>query len=101
MIVVTKPKFSCGVLLTTPGCSEAFARNKQMPFEFLQRHLSCDWGEELCDEDRALNDEALQDGSRLLSAYKLADGTKVWCITEAADERGHREATTFLLPEEY
>ena len=28
-------------------------------------------------------------------------GTKLWIITEAADERGHRLATTLLLPEEY
>ena len=101
MITMTEPKFPCGVLLATPGASEAFARNGQTPFEFLQRHLSGDWGEELCQEDRELNDEALIDGSRLLSAYKLADGTKVWCISEAADENGRREATTFLLPEEY
>ena len=48
-----------------------------------------------------LNDQALIDGSRLLSAYRLKDGTKIWCITEAVGENGRREATTFLLPEEY
>ena len=95
------PKFQPGVLLATPGASEAFERNRQTPFEFLKRHLSGDWGEELCPEDRLLNDQALVDGSRLLSAYRLKDGTKVWCITEAVGENGRREATTFLLPEEY
>lgn len=39
--------------------------------------------------------------SRLLSAYLLKDGTKIWIITEAADDNGKREATTILLPEEY
>ena len=48
-----------------------------------------------------LNDQALIDGSRLLSAYRLKDGTKLWCITEAVGENDRREATTFLLPEEY
>lgn len=97
----TKPKFDCGVLLATPGASEAFNRNNQTPFEFLQRHIAKDWGD-LCDEeDRKANEQALVDGSRLLSAYRLADGTKMWCITEAVGENGHREATTFLLPEEY
>jgi len=96
----TKPRFNCGAILATPGASETFKRNGQTPLEFLQRHLSGDWGE-LCDDDRLLNDQALIDGSRLLSAYKLGDGTKVWCITEAVGENGHREATTFLLPEEY
>jgi hypothetical protein len=101
MPTIAKPKFSPGVLLATPGASEAFERNGQAPFEFLQQHLNGDWGEELCQEDRRLNDQSLIDGSRLLSAYKLKDGTKIWCITEATDDRGHREATTFLLPSEY
>ena len=100
MPTTVKPKFSCGVILATPGASEAFERNHQMPLEFLQRHLSGDWGD-LCEENRLLNDRALVDGSRLLSAYKLEDGTKLWCITEAVGENGHREATTFLLPSEY
>ena len=50
------PKFQPGVLLATPGASEAFQRNRQTPFEFLKRHLAGDWGEELCQEDRLLND---------------------------------------------
>jgi hypothetical protein len=96
----TKPKFSPGVLLATRGASEAFERNNQTPLMFLQRHLVGDWGD-LCEEDHQANEQALIDGSRLLSAYKLADGTKVWAITEATNEHGHREATTFLLPSEY
>ena len=96
----TKPKFDCGVLLATPGASEKFQSNNQTPFEFLQRHLAGDWGD-LCEEDRQANEQALVEGSRLLSAYKLADGTKIWAITEAQNDNGHREATTFLLPEEY
>jgi hypothetical protein len=100
MTTTTKPKFNPGVLLATPGATEAFEKNGQTPFEFLKRHLAGDYGE-LCDEDRRLNDQALVDGSRLLSAYRLKDQTRVWCITEAADDRGRREATTFLLPGEY
>jgi hypothetical protein len=100
MPTTVKPKFSCGVILATPGASEAFQRNHQMPLEFLQRHLSGDWGD-LCDEDRQANDQALVDGSRLLSAYQLADGTKLWCITEACNENGRRESSMFLLPSEY
>ena len=37
--------------------------------EFLARHVTGDWGD-LDDEDRSLNDAALIDGSRILSAYK-------------------------------
>jgi hypothetical protein len=100
MPTTIQPKFNPGVLLATSGASEAFARNNQTPLELLQRHISADWGE-LDDEDHETNNQALIDGSRLLSAYRLKDGTKVWCITEMANEHGQREATTFLLPEEY
>ena len=101
MFTADKPKFAPGVLLGTPGAMAAFEKNGQTPFEFLRLHLSGDWGEELCQEDRLLNNQALADGSRLLSAYRLKDGTKIWCITEAENENCRREATTFTLPEEY
>jgi hypothetical protein len=100
MTTTVVAKFDPGVLLATPGTTSAFDRNHQTPLDFLQRHLSGDWGD-LCQEDRLLNDQALVNGSRLLSAYRLKDGTKIWCITEAVGENGRREATTFLLPEEY
>ena len=44
----------------------------------------------------ALNDEAVKDGDRLLSAYLTLKGKKLWVITEA-----DRSSTTLLLPEEY
>ena len=96
----TKPRFSSSAVLSTPAALEAFERNHQTPFSFLQRHFSGDWGD-LDDEDRQANELALVDGSRLLSSYRLRDGTKIWIITEAADERGRREATTTLLPSDY
>jgi hypothetical protein len=72
----------------------------QLPAEFLDRHAEGDWGD-LTDNDRVLNDEALVDGSRILSVYVTKKGTKLWIITEAADDNGERAATTILLPEEY
>ena len=68
--------------------------------EFIARHAQGDWGQ-VCAEDGQLNDAALVDGSRLLSAYKTRKDTKLWIITEAADDDGRRAATTILLPEEY
>ena len=56
------------------------------------RHLSGDWGD-LCEEDRQLNDEAVENGSRVLSAYVLTTGEKLWVITEA-----DRSSTCLLLP---
>lgn len=93
-------KFSLGQLLATPGALQALQESKQTPAEFLNRHAQCDWGE-VCEEDKMLNSQSLIDGSRLLSAYRTAKDVRIWIITEAADDDGHRMATTILLPEEY
>lgn len=100
MITVTTPKFQLGRLLITPGAQEALEATGESPLAFIfGRHAKSDWGD-VDAEDSALNDEALKDGSRLLSAYHLKDGTKIWVITSAESDNG-REATTILLPEEY
>ena len=96
-----KPKFPLGQTLSTPGALEALSDSGQSPTAILARHARGDWGEELCQEDRELNDQALIDGSRILSAYKTKQGVKIWIITEAADDNGQRAATTILLPAEY
>lgn len=93
-------KYDLGQIVATPGALEALAVAEQDPADFLRRHAACDWGD-IDDDDKALNDEALKDGSRLLSAYHTSSGTKIWIITEAADDEGRREATTLLLPDEY
>ena len=95
-----QPKFSLGQILATPGALDTLQESGQNIQFFLARHVKGDWGE-VCQEDGQLNDQALIDGSRLLSAYRLADGTKIWLITEAVGENGRRESSTFLLPSEY
>jgi hypothetical protein len=93
-------KFSLGQLAATPGALEALDASGQGPDFFIARHLAGDWGE-VNEEDQKLNDEALIHGDRILSAYRTLKGVKLWVITEAADDNGHRAATTILLPEEY
>lgn len=87
--------FQLGRLLATPGALRAFEAAGDSLVPYLARHASGDWGD-VCAEDARANVAALADGTRLLSAYHLADRTKVWIITEA-----DRSATTVLLPEEY
>jgi hypothetical protein len=61
----------------------------------IQRHQAGDWGN-LTDDDRMSNDRALVQGTRIVSAYNAANGTRFWVITEA-----DRSVTTVLLPEDY
>ncbi|MGA2440837.1 MAG: plasmid related protein, partial [Tepidisphaeraceae bacterium] len=74
---------------------EALAKAGQSGPELIERHRHGDWGA-VSAEDWAANDRALADGERIVSAYCLKDGTKIWLITEA-----DRSVTTFLLPDEY
>ncbi len=93
-------KFPLGRLAATPGALEAMEASGQTAEFFLARHASGDYGE-VNEEDQQLNDEALIHGDRILSAYRTLKGVKLWVITEAADDNGHRAATTILLPDEY
>lgn len=90
-----KPKFNLGKIVATPGALEAFEESGQSPADFLDRHVRGDWGD-VCDEDKLLNDQALIDGSRLLSAYRTLKNVRLWLITEA-----DRSSTCCLLPSEY
>ena len=95
MNMKTAAKFCLGRLVATPGALEALAQSGQSPAFFLDKHLRGDWGEVDCD-DWQLNDQALLDGSRLLSAYTTLKGVRLWVITEA-----DRSSTCVLRPEEY
>jgi hypothetical protein len=101
VIAVKKPLFKLGQVVATPSVLESLEQSGQSVWEFLALHASGNWG--VVDaEDAEANNEAIKDGSRLLSAYLLKDGkTKIWCITEAEDDHANRAATTLLLPDEY
>lgn len=88
-------RFPLGQTLATPGALEALEQAGQDPVELLARHQGGDWGD-LAEEDRRENELSLAQGFRLLSAYHLTTGVKVWIITES-----DRSATTILLPAEY
>jgi hypothetical protein len=100
MVAKAQPKFSLGQIVATPGALEVLQKGGQSASAFLRRHVQGDWGD-LCEEDREANEQALLDGSRLLSAYRTSLGVKLWIITESTDDSGNRAATTILLPSEY
>lgn len=84
-----------GPIYTTPAALQAAAAAGDSLLPLVVRHAGGDWGE-MRPEDWRANDRARVEGTRLLSAYRLCDGTEVWIITEA-----DRSSTTVLLPEEY
>jgi hypothetical protein len=86
-------RFPLGQIVITQGALAALTANDAMLG--LLRHSKADWGD-VCPEDAQLNNAALNDGTRLLSAYRSSGGSRFWIITEA-----DRSVTTVLLPEEY
>lgn len=100
MISVNPPRFQFGQVVATPGAIAALKHAEQTALELLSRHVAGDWG--VVDaEDAAANDEALKDGSRILSSFLLKSGEKLWVITEAVNDDGIRTSTCLLQPQEY
>lgn len=94
---MTEPLFNLGRVVITANAMQTLQERGQSHIieTMLSRHALGDWGD-LDPADIQANNAALQEGDRLLSAYRFADDFKVWIITEA-----DRSATTILLPEDY
>ena len=88
------PMFPLGQLRITPGALEALGQLNISAESIFQRHVLGDWGD-ISQEDKKLNDLAVEMGERVLSGYILPDGTKIWVNTEP-----DRSVTTILLPDE-
>ncbi len=88
-------KFEFGTIVATRGVMEHVNSDAEILFPYIARHASGDWGE-ICDEDKIANADALKNGMRLMSVYRLPDGEKIWIITE-----WDRSVTTVLFPHEY
>lgn len=108
--------FPTGEFLVTPGALLASIACQANLEGYLERHACGDWGV-LDAHDRRVNEEALRNGYRLLSAYDLPADTvvsadtashtdnasgggqtsiRIWIITDA-----DRRRSTVLLPDEY
>jgi hypothetical protein len=86
--------FPLGQLTATPGVL-AFCREHGInPLHVIARHVARDWSP-MCPEDRRANERALEEGTRVFSAYSY-HGENLWVITEA-----DRSVTTLLLSHEY
>lgn len=93
-------KFELGELVATRSIADKIAADadfKAFIENSFKRYISCDWGDTY-DEDKELNDNAVQDGnSRILASYiNPATKEKIWIITE-----WDHSVTTVLYPSEY
>ena len=86
------------------GITEEMRQNYKFSIfaqECLDKHKSMNWGD-VCDDDKLSNDDAILNGGRILSSYKIpdeiyyGDDIKIYIITES-----NREVTTILFPSEY
>jgi len=102
-LFVINPAFRTGQIVATRGVYDLARQNPDFA-QFIQKslnhHVKGDWGD-VDDEDKEANNQALKQGTRLLSAYKderfpQHGVATIWIITEA-----DRSATTILFPDEY
>lgn len=92
LLITVQSKFPLGQIVITPNAmTSVTAENIN---DGLRRHASGDWGN-VCPEDAEQNNEALQIGERVLSAYGEGQ-QRFWIITER-----DRSVTTILMPEDY
>ena len=118
MVERANPMMDPGQVVATPGALAALEAAGESANTYVSRHLSGDWGTTgmyhdtvvtererqygamATDDGAKLNRLAVDanNGSRVLSTYVLADGTRLWVSTEG--EGKHRN-TCVLLPEEY
>lgn len=113
-ITTINPKFNLGAVSATPRALALLTKTGFSANQLIERHVSGDWGD-CCGQDATMNENALSNGERLFSVYRLVD-TKllnqiprsqhhkyptVWVITNAASGAGVRDYTTLMTPECY
>jgi hypothetical protein len=96
MQTLTKtPLFPVGQTVATRECLAEILACGEFPTTYVYRHCHGDYGD-LGAADKAENDLSIKEGYRILSAYVLPSGKRIYCITEH-----DRSLTTLLLCSEY
>ncbi len=96
MVDFRKPLFDPGSCVATPAAVDAIESAGMDATEFLDRHVTGDWGD-LCEDDCQANEAALECGSRILSFYRLSTDQEIYIITDAKGDDGCRQTTTIML----
>ena len=109
IIYSNNARFPLGQIVATPGALELLQETGFSAAALISRHSQGIWGD-LCDEDRAENEFAVNRRLRILSCYRLVDAERlaatpldkrsalptIWIISEA-----DRSVTTLLRPSDY
>jgi hypothetical protein len=91
--------FGLGQLAATPGALDDLRANGQTAAQLIERHIAGDFGD-VSESDAQANRQDIAAGTgRVLSAYVLADGARLWIITNIVD--GEAYDTCVLRPDEY
>ena len=85
--------FTLGEIVITPRAALLMQNLRINPASLFLRHVTGDWGE-VSNDQRRVNEEAIREGGRILSAYGDGD-LRVYVITEA-----DRSATTIRTEHE-
>ena len=93
--MMTAQLFSLGQMVATHQAIEFLAQDGMTPLDLIKRHVSGDYGQ-LCPDDAQMNEQAIENGDRILSVYHTSKGEKLYVITE-----WDRSATTVLMASEY
>ncbi len=88
--------FELGSVVATPAALDLLQTHGVNVANLLEKHQRGEWGASLSANDARANDLAVQHGGRILSAFNVAEGKRLWIITEA-----DRSVTTILKPEDY
>jgi hypothetical protein len=94
-----KTLFDVGEVTTTAAALKVLDESGETREEFLDRHVSGDWGTVLS-EGRQRNDQAVASGAEIVSEYRTGSGAKIRVLTEATNASGIRPGTAILLPSE-
>lgn len=96
---MTNAKFKPETMVATRAIDEWMKEaegRKEVIEDLIVKHLQGDWGD-VSSADKKENEQALQEGGRLMSSFKVNDSReKIWVITEA-----DRSVLTVLFPSDY
>lgn len=99
----TSKYFNLGKIVCTATLHNVMSENSRFAKEVItaiNRYSNKDWGD-LCEEDKQINEDALQypDDLYLLAAYQTCKG-KIYIITNRISENAGDNATTVCFPDE-